>query len=165
MPPFADERTRVLVVGSLPGQASLAARQYYAQPHNAFWRIVQDLYAIDRAAPYRARMTALLARGIGVWDVCASARRSGSLDAAIVRESVVPNDFARLFRRCPDIGLLCFNGATAAALYRRLVLPSLAPPASLLRTAVMPSTSPAHASLPYADKRERWRIALDERGP
>jgi hypoxanthine-DNA glycosylase len=157
---FADERTRLLVVGSLPGQASLASRQYYAQPQNSFWRIVEDLYAIERTLPYRERMAALLDHGIGVWDVCASAQRPGSLDASIVRGSIVPNDFGRLFRRYPGIALACFNGATAAGLYRRLVLPSLLPPANLLRTVVLPSTSPAHAGMRYAEKLARWRSVL-----
>jgi hypoxanthine-DNA glycosylase len=157
---FADDRTRVLVIGSLPGQVSLAHRQYYAQPQNAFWRIVEDLFAIDRKLPYRQRMLALLAQGIGVWDVCASALRPGSLDAAIVHESIVPNDFARLFRRLPGIERLCFNGVTAASLYERLVLPSLVAPASFLPRERLPSTSPAHAGMRYAQKLEHWRRAL-----
>jgi len=154
---FADARTRVLVIGTLPGQASLAARQYYAQPQNAFWRVIEDLCGVPRTLPYTQRVAALLERGIGMWDVCASAHRPGSLDSSIARESIVANDFARLYRRCPGIELVCFNGATAAALYRRLVLPTLEAAAAQLRYLVLPSTSPAHASMRYAEKLERWR--------
>ena len=161
---FADPRTRVLVVGSLPGRVSLASRQYYAQPQNVFWRIVEDLFAIERGLPYRQRMNALLDQRVGVWDVCASAHRPGSLDASIVHESIVPNAFARLFRRCPGIELVCFNGAAAASLYERLVLPSLAPPASRLRRERLPSTSPAHAGMSYAQKLERWTIVRSASG-
>ena len=157
---FADARTRRLVIGTLPGQASLFARQYYAQPHNAFWRIIEDVYGVGRALPYEQRIEALLSNGLGLWDVCASAHRPGSLDASIARETIVPNDFARLYRRCPGIELICFNGATAAALYRRLVLPKLPAGAAAIRAVQMPSSSPAHASMRYADKLERWRQLL-----
>ena len=160
MPPFADSRTRALVVGTLPGQASLAARQYYAQPHNAFWRLIEDLCGVPRVLPYRERVEALLASGLGLWDVCASAHRRGSLDASIVRESIVPNDFARLYRLYPRIELVCFNGATAAALYQRLVLPTLDERARTVRTVILPSTSPAHAGMPYAQKLVRWAALI-----
>ena len=163
MPPFADPRTRALVVGTLPGQASLAARQYYAQPHNAFWRLIEDLCGVPRVLPYRERIDALLACGLGLWDVCASAHRHGSLDASIVRESIVPNDFARLYRRYPRIELVCFNGATAAALYQRLVMPTLDETARAVRTVMLPSTSPAHAGMPYAQKLVRWAALIADR--
>jgi len=135
----------------------LLARQYYAQPLNAFWRIVEDVYGVRRTLPYEQRIEALLANGLGLWDVCASAHRPGSLDASIARETIVPNDFARLYRRYPGIELICFNGATAAALYRRLVLPKLPDTAATIRAVQMPSSSPAHASMRYAEKLERWR--------
>jgi hypoxanthine-DNA glycosylase len=151
----------VLVVGTLPGQASLAARQYYAQPHNAFWRLIEDLCGVERALPYRERVAALLERGVGVWDVCASACRPGSLDSSIARESIVPNDFSRLFRRRPHIELVCFNGATAAALYRRLVIPTLDETGRAVRTVVLPSTSPAHAGMSYTQKLARWAILVE----
>jgi hypoxanthine-DNA glycosylase len=161
MPPFADARTRVLVIGTLPGQMSLAARQYYAQPHNAFWRVIEDLCGVPRSLPYRARVATLLERGIGLWDVCASACRPGSLDASIARDTIVANDFARLFCRWPGIERLCFNGATAAGLYRRLVLPTLDDAARSMSTVVLPSTSPAHAGMPYAQKLARWSVLVE----
>lgn len=110
--------------------------------------------------PYPARVASLLARRIALWDVCQSAERPGSLDASIVTSSVAANDFAGFFRAHPAIRCVLFNGQTAHALYRRLVLPALDLPAPLPDLVVLPSTSPAHASLPLAEKVRRWRAAL-----
>ncbi len=93
-PPIARADARLLILGSLPGRASLDARRYYAHPRNAFWPILGDLLGFDPAAPYQARVDALLAARVAVWDVCAAAVRPGSLDAAIAPASVRPNDFA-----------------------------------------------------------------------
>jgi hypoxanthine-DNA glycosylase len=163
-PPIADARARLLILGSLPGQASLAARQYYAQPRNAFWRILGELLGTGPDSDYRTRAAALRRAGIALWDVCAAAERPGSLDASIRRESVVVNDFAAFLHAHPRIALLAFNGATAAELYRRRVLPTLPPAAAALPTLCLPSTSPAHAGLPYAAKRAAWAAALHSAG-
>jgi hypoxanthine-DNA glycosylase len=163
-PPIADARARLLILGSLPGQASLAARQYYAQPRNAFWRILGELLGAGPDSDYPARAAALRRAGIALWDVCAAAERPGSLDASIRRESVVVNDFAAFLHGHPRIALLAFNGATAAELYRRRVLPTLPPAAAALPTLCLPSTSPAHAGVPYAAKRAAWAAALHSAG-
>ncbi|MBS0395831.1 MAG: DNA-deoxyinosine glycosylase, partial [Proteobacteria bacterium] len=131
-PPIARRDARVLVLGSLPGQESLRRRQYYAQPRNAFWPIMGELVGAAPALPYPRRARRLAASGIALWDVCAAAFRPGSLDAAIEPGSVVANDFAAFFRRHPRIRLVCFNGRTAATLYRRRVLPDLPPEARAL---------------------------------
>jgi len=159
-PPVATRGARVLVLGSLPGAESLRRREYYAQPRNAFWTI---LGAIAGAAPelaYGARLARLEDAGIALWDVCATARRVGSLDAAIERDSVVPNDFAAFYAAHPYIARLCFNGRVAATLYRRHVLPRLGAHARELQVIELPSTSPAHASMSLAEKTARWRHAL-----
>jgi TDG/mug DNA glycosylase family protein len=157
--PLARRDARVLILGSLPGQESLRRQQYYAQPRNAFWAIMGELYGAGPELCYAARLRRLRARRVAVWDVCASAVREGSLDAMIVTASVVANDFAAFYAAHAHIRLVCFNGATAHALYRRLVLPRLGtrrhPP---LR--VLPSTSPAHAARSLADKLAAWRAAL-----
>jgi hypoxanthine-DNA glycosylase len=149
---------RVLVLGSLPGQASLRERQYYAQPRNDFWRIMGALADAAPDLPYVQRLGALEAHRIALWDVCASARRPGSLDASILLGSVVPNDFAAFLPAHPQIRLICFNGRTAADLYRRFVLPNL--PASLqsIRCETLPSTSPAHAAMRFEEKLARWSV-------
>ena len=159
-PPIADAHARVLILGSLPGQVSLQQQQYYAQPHNAFWKIMGRLFGAGPELPYAERAQRLVQNGIALWDVCAAAQRPGSLDAAIVHSSVVPNDFAAFIESHPSVGLICFNGGKAADLYRRLVLPGL--PANLrpIHYATLPATSPAHAAMPFEEKLTRWAAVL-----
>jgi double-stranded uracil-DNA glycosylase len=159
--PVARADAQVLVLGSLPGQMSLAQQQYYAQPRNAFWKIAGELCGFDPSLDYEARLRALMAHRIALWDTCAAAVRPGSLDARIVRASVVPNDFAPFLQAHPRIRRLCFNGATAAALFERLVLPSLPESLRGLPRLRLPSTSPAHAGMSHARKLEAWRAVLE----
>jgi double-stranded uracil-DNA glycosylase len=160
-PPIAAPDARVLILGSLPGQTSLARRQYYAQPYNAFWKIMGELFDAGPDRPYAERAERLVAQRIALWDVCKAAARPGSLDAAIDLASVIPNDFRGFFRSHPAIELVCTNGATATRLYRRLVLPRLSAASHSLPLQPLPSTSPAHASMPYAGKLERWRVVAE----
>ncbi|MDE2293856.1 MAG: DNA-deoxyinosine glycosylase [Gammaproteobacteria bacterium] len=162
--PVADPRARWLIVGSLPGRESLARREYYAQPRNAFWSIMGALFGAGPELPYAERLARLVEQRVSVWDVCAAAQRPGSLDTAIRCASVVINDFQGLFTRCPGIGAVLFNGTVAAALYERLVLASLDSPARSLPRIRLPSTSPANASIPYARKLAAWRRALAQPG-
>lgn len=148
----------MLVLGSLPGQASLAAGQYYAQPRNAFWTIMGALFAAGPELPYAERCRRLSTSGIALWDVCAAAVRPGSLDAAIEPSSIVVNDFGPFLHRHAGIRAVCVNGGTAYDLYRRKVLPGLPEALRLLPLHRLPSTSPAHAALRPAQKLERWRI-------
>jgi TDG/mug DNA glycosylase family protein len=159
-PPIADARARVLILGSLPGQVSLQQQQYYAHPHNAFWKIMGRLFGAGPELPYAERAQRLMQNGVALWDVCAAAQRPGSLDAAIVHASVVQNDFAAFIESHPDIDLICFNGGKAADLYRRLVLPGFPTTLRVIRTETLPSTSPAHAAMTYADKLARWAAVL-----
>ena len=160
-PPVVDGRARVLVLGSLPGQASLAAREYYAQPQNAFWRIMGALIGAGPELRYRERLERLKQSSLALWDVLAAGERPGSLDSAIVRSSAVVNDFGKLLERHRGIGLICFNGRTAHDLYVRRVLPELPGPLKTTALQVLPSTSPAHAGMPFAAKLERWSILLE----
>jgi double-stranded uracil-DNA glycosylase len=162
--PVARADARVLVLGSLPGQVSLARQQYYAQPRNAFWKIVGELFGFDATLDYDARLRALVEHRVALWDTCAAAVRPGSLDARILRASVVPNDFAPFLQAHPRIRRLCFNGAAAAALYERRVLPALPEPLRTLPRVRLPSTSPAHAGISHARKLEAWRAALTPLG-
>lgn len=159
--PIATRHAKVLILGSMPGRASLAAGQYYAHRQNAFWRIVCGLLEVDPASPYRARVRTLRAAHIALWDVLHSCVRPGSLDSSIEAETA--NDFKAFFRRHPGITHVFFNGAKAEASYRRHVLPAIERP---LRDRVisyfrLPSTSPAHAALPLARKRAAWRAILN----
>ena len=156
--PVCRADARVLVLGSMPGVASLTAGQYYAQPQNVFWQIIEQLYGIDRQAPYAERLEALIAHRVALWDVLKSCQRPGSLDSNIRRSSALPNDFMRFFMRHPQISAVFFNGKTAAELYRRLVLPTLAVRFPDLRYATLPSTSPANAGITPARKLAAWRV-------
>ena len=157
-PPIAAPDARVLVLGSMPGAASLRLQQYYGHPYNTFWQIMGHWLGFEPALPYEARCAALLRSHVAVWDVLARCVREGSLDAAITRESMVPNDFASFFAAHPGICRVCFNGATAAEVYRRHVLPQLPAPWDALDYRRLPSTSPAHAGMPLAAKREAWTV-------
>lgn len=150
---------RVLILGSMPGVASLAAAQYYAHPRNAFWNIMGVLFDAGPELPYDERLARLNAAGVALWDVIARCKRSGSLDSAIARSSVEPNDFTGLFAVCPRISHVFFNGATAETAFRRHVrLPADAGPANFVR---LPSTSPAHAARDVANKLAAWQAVRD----
>lgn len=157
LPPVADGSSRVLILGSMPGIASLKARQYYAHPRNAFWPIMGDLVGAAPALPYDRRRAALLKAGIALWDVLACCFREGSLDSAIVGEEV--NDFAAFLAAHPGIGRICFNGAKAAASFARGVDPAALP--RPVATHRLPSTSPAHAGMDRAAKLAAWRAVTD----
>ena len=159
-PPIEDAAARVLVLGSLPGRKSLEKREYYAQPYNAFWRIMGELFGAGPALEYPARLVRLRAHGVAVWDVLAAGEREGSLDSSIVRASIVVNDFRSFFAHHRALALICFNGNTAARLFERKVLPGLPPEWAAIERRALPSTSPAYASLRFEQKLARWREAL-----
>lgn len=173
LPPIIGAQARVLILGSFPSAASLAAQQYYAHPQNQFWRILgavlgQPLKEMD----YSARIAAMQAAGIALWDVFAECERDGSLDAAI--RNAIPNDLAALqnalqkpalaarraisaprVRQEESLGLrrVCFNGRTAARHLRKVE-------AMGYEVHILPSTSPAHAGMRFEEKLLRWREAL-----
>jgi hypoxanthine-DNA glycosylase len=151
LPPRVTADTRVLVLGSFPSAASLAAGRYYAHPRNQFWKLVGA--AIGRALDeldYEQRVIELNQMGIGLWDVIGRCRRRGSLDGNI-REPEY-NDFAALAARCPHLELACFNGKTAARHIAHLQAHGLA-------TRVLPSSSPANTQ-PVSEKLNAWTQAL-----
>ena len=157
-PPVIGTDPRVLVLGSLPGQASLAAGQYYAQPQNAFWMIMGALCSASPELSYEDRLEQLKRAGVAVWDVLHAAVRPGSLDSSIVASSQSVNDIAALVANHVTLRLIAFNGQKAAEVFRRRVSPELA--CRDLETVTLPSTSPAYASLKRAEKLARWRRAL-----
>jgi hypoxanthine-DNA glycosylase len=158
--PVLDSRSRVLILGSMPGRVSLLAGEYYAHPRNLFWHLMEELLRVGRAAPYARRIAQLLARRVGLWDVLKTCTRASSLDADIVASSMVANDFSRLFAEYPQIRVVCFNGGKAAASFRRHVLPDLRFSKDIVFHA-LPSTSPANASIPLAKKRAAWSVVSD----
>ena len=154
--PVETPQAKVLILGTMPGVASLQAQQYYAHPRNAFWPIMAALLGFDVALPYEQRLAQLSANRIALWDVLASCHRPGSLDANIARDSEQPNDFASLFARCRQIRAVACNGGTAYALFRRHVLPAV--DLSGIDVLQLPSTSPAHAGKSFAAKRAEWDV-------
>lgn len=154
-PPIANRRATVLILGSMPGAASLAAKQYYAHPRNAFWPIMTTLLKLDKNASYAARVAALKAARIAVWDVFASCLRDGSLDSSIELGSHTVNDFVSFFASHPHIERVFFNGAAATQCFKREVMPVLN--ALDFDCRQLPSTSPAHATLRFEKKLVAWR--------
>ena len=158
-PPSARPDAVVLLLGSMPGEASLKAGQYYAHPRNAFWPIMEAVLDIRRDLPYGERLAALAERRIALWDVLASCVRPGSLDSSILGSTAVPNDFPGFFRRYALIRTVFFNGAKAEQAWKRSVAPSL--PDLGLQLVRLPSTSPAHAGLSLQQKIDAWRAVAD----
>jgi hypoxanthine-DNA glycosylase len=152
--PVADRNAEILILGSMPGRASLAAGRYYAHPRNAFWPIAAALVGFDPAAPYAQRTRALKAARIALWDVLHSCTRPGSLDSRIA--AGIANDFRGFFRRHRRIRRVYFNGAKAEACFAKLVRPRIDAPG--LRFARLPSTSPAHAAISFERKLAAWRV-------
>ena len=158
-PPISAADARILILGSMPGEASLAAGQYYAHPRNLFWPILGEILGQPLPAlSYPERLECLKQRGIAVWDVLHSCERAGSLDAAIDPATLQANDFAAFFRSHPTIEKVLFNGGLAETAFRRHVRPQLG--TMPLQFQRLPSTSPAHAALDFTAKLERWRTAL-----
>ena len=155
-PPIADKNATILILGSIPGKASLEAGEYYAHPRNQFWRIIAELLHCEPLMDYPSKIQALLDAHIALWDVMQSCHRPGSLDAAIDKKSIVTNDFKSFLTHHPHINHVFFNGATAEQAFRSRVLPNLAKPIRHLQR--LPSTSPAHAAMSFQQKRDSWRV-------
>ena len=148
--PVVDASTRILVLGSLPGEESLAAGRYYANPRNQFWRLIGAVIGHDLAnIDYDRRLATLIDHGIGLWDSIGSATRKGSLDAAI--RNVAPNALAGLVATLPALRAVAFNGAKSAGIGAPQLVQTGA--FELLR---LPSSSPAHATLSFEAKLEQW---------
>ena len=157
--PLVSSRTRLLILGSFPGAASLAAQQYYGHPQNRFWKILQAIWPSCALPPgansYKIRSEWLLDRGLGLWDVYAACEREGSLDSSIRKPQV--NDFSQLRCWCPDLQAIAHNGGESfkhARHTERLGLPVYR----------LPSTSPANASWSFERKLAAWREVFEQHG-
>lgn len=156
-PPIATAKSTVLILGSMPGEASLAAGQYYALSRNAFWPIMGKLFKADPALPYDQRVRSLLNAGIAVWDVLAACERQGSLDSAINQATLIANNFEGFLKQYPGIKHIFFNGKSVEKLFdkhvrkQQVISPSI-------QFAVLPSTSPANARMSFDNKLKAWRV-------
>lgn len=148
-PPVVNSDARLLILGSLPGERSLAAGQYYAHPRNLFWKLMERVIDTNLTElAYPARLDALLAHGVGLWDAVQSASRTGSLDADM--RGIVPTDLASLTATLPNLRAVAFNGRASEKTGRRQL------PATSLALIPLPSSSPAHAAMTFAEKAREW---------
>jgi hypoxanthine-DNA glycosylase len=157
--PISSGDAEVLILGSMPGKASLEANQYYAHPRNAFWKIIERAFGLDPGSCYTDRIKILTANQIALWDVLKTCSRTSSLDSDIVESSIIPNDFEAFFASHPGVRRVYFNGAMAEKSYRTHVLPTLVE-MSRLSYVRLPSTSPAHASLTIDAKIAAWECIV-----
>jgi TDG/mug DNA glycosylase family protein len=149
LPPLYSAIPRVLILGSFPSALSLAHGEYYGNPKNRFWAVMEVLFAIPAVLPYPERTLRLTQEGIALWDVVRDCTREGSADSRI--RNPVPNDIAGFVRAHPSVRLIALNGGTAGRFYHRYAevpgIPSV----------TLPSTSPAHAAMTFAEKVQVWR--------
>lgn len=165
--PIAGRHAKILILGSMPGEASLAANQYYAHPRNAFWPIIAPLLQIQANSRYEEKIIALESSPIALWDVLQSCNRAGSLDSMIETGTQIVNNFPAFFALHPHLTHVFFNGEKAEACFRRNVIPDIKLGSiALLR---LPSTSPANARLSSDEKCKTWhqmiKLALEAHCP
>ena len=158
--PAAGADARVLILGSMPGIASLQAQRYYAHPRNLFWPFMGLLFDAGPDHDYARRLQRLQAHGVALWDVLAVCERPGSLDTRITRASEIANDFAGFRAAHAQLQTVCLNGGKAAEAFARHVARPQAQAIAGLRVIALPSTSPANAGQPRATKFAAWQAAL-----
>ncbi|WP_424946322.1 DNA-deoxyinosine glycosylase [Candidatus Spongiihabitans sp.] len=157
-PPIADARATVLILGSMPSEESLRKKQYYGNPHNAFWKIMARLLEFEHAAIYAERTRILTNNKMALWDVMQTCERQGSLDSAIIDSTIVANDFVSFYHRHPNIKHVFFNGTKAEKEYCKRALPKLSSETKGIEYSRLPSTSPAMASLSFEVKLREWSV-------
>ena len=156
--PVIGSNPRVLILGSMPGVVSLQAVQYYANPRNAFWPVMADLFAIEIDCEYQLRIDQIKQLPIILWDTIKACHRQGSLDSSIQTHQLEANDIPTLLEQYRGIRLVVCNGATSEKYFNRLVKHQVPDEIEVLR---LPSTSPANAGMPYAQKLAAWRVIKD----
>lgn len=154
--PISAPDSAVLLLGSMPGRRSLDERQYYGNPHNAFWRIMSQYTGVDASGDYEEKVAGLIRCRIAVWDVIRRCARPGSLDADIDTSSIEVNDFPGFLKKHREIRAVFFNGGRAAQEYARRVMPRLPGQLRALPNFKLLSTSPANARYSLDEKRRNW---------
>lgn len=149
--PISDVHAKVLVLGTMPGVASLEMNQYYGHPRNAFWKLMFTLFEQPFSNDYEVRKQLALDTQIAIWDVLQACIREGSLDSAIEKE--IPNDFRSFLNTHPNLELIVFNGQKAAKFFKQYV--QLEKP---ICQVVLPSTSPANAGVSFEQKLREWEV-------
>jgi hypoxanthine-DNA glycosylase len=162
--PVADDRSRVLILGSMPGVASLEKHQYYGHPRNAFWPIMGELFGARPEIDYPLRLQRLLDRHVALWDVLMSCHRPGSLDADIRSGTEQVNDFSELLGSDTPVRAIFFNGMTAEKMFNQHVIHTLDGLSERCDLVRLPSTSPAHAAMTFDAKLKAWQVVADYAG-
>lgn len=157
-PPIADDRSTILILGSMPSEESLRKQEYYGHPRNGFWKIMGSLFGFDHVGSYKDRVNNLKNNNVALWDVMHTCERQGSLDSSIIDSTIAENDFETFFRDHPHINHVFFNGAKAEKEYLKRVLPELSIEETRMTYTRLPSTSPAMASLSFDEKLLEWSI-------
>jgi TDG/mug DNA glycosylase family protein len=153
LPPVLDPQTRIVILGSFPGEASLSAKRYYAHPRNQFWRLLSAVTSEPLTnMDYSERLACLLAHQIGLWDTIAACQREGSLDTAIRQAQA--NELNVLLHHCPQLFRVCFNGKTSGKSEQHFSRAGF-------ETLVLPSSSPAYAHMSFDDKLAAWKKIVD----
>ncbi len=155
-PPVINDNSRILILGTMPGEESLRRQEYYANPRNQFWRIIGEIFQTRLGVAYSDRVVFLTQHGLALWDILESCERSGSLDQGI--RNPVPNNFQTLFETYPNIRVLVFNGQVAHKWFEQLVVQrqALQSP-NQFQKMIMPSTSPA-ATIALSEKVRQWSV-------
>jgi TDG/mug DNA glycosylase family protein len=159
-PPIARDDAEILILGSMPSEESLRAKQYYAHPRNAFWPIMMELLGGEAELDYDKRAQWLIDNRIALWDTLKACVRNGSLDSAIVDTTIETNDFQSFFRRHPKIRHIFFNGQKSRQVYSKYIVPGLPDVFKEIDFNVLPSSSPAMARLNRKQKTNEWRAVV-----
>ena len=157
-PYIANSNSRVLILGSMPGQKSLDEDQYYAHPRNVFWQLMANIFNFNHDLPYQEKCAQLLLHKVSLWDVMKHCERKGSLDSAIIENSIAANNFHDFLESHGHIQAILFNGQKAEKSFKRYVLPDLN---TKVKTIALPSTSPAYAAMKFADKFAIWSRTIN----
>ncbi|TDP01882.1 DNA-deoxyinosine glycosylase [Marinomonas balearica] len=154
--PVVPAGAMILVLGSMPGEASLDKQAYYAHPQNLFWKIPASLPNAPSLESYLERIESLDLYRVALWDVLQQCQREGSLDSKIIKSSEKPNDIVTLLKQTPSLKKICFNGQKAFQSFKKHILKAEADFFKQYELVTLPSTSPANASIPKEIKYETW---------
>ncbi len=157
--PIVGRDPRIVILGSMPGVVSLQAVQYYANPRNAFWAIIADLFGIDIDCSYQSRVQQISQLPLILWDTLKACHREGSLDSKILKQQIEANDIAGLLAQYSGLRAIAFNGAASEKYFNQLEKPRL-PTNHQLELIKLPSTSPANAAMNFEEKLSAWRQLL-----
>lgn len=156
--PSVNKKSKILILGSMPGVKSLAEQQYYAHPQNRFWKVMSELCNCDLISiGYNERLKKLLENGVALWDTIGSCERKGSLDSDIKKEK--PNNIPQLLKKYPNIKRIYLNGNKSYSALKKYFPEILADEHYNIYR--LPSTSPANAGYGMKELMNEWKNIID----